>query len=148
MRLPLSKLLALSWPEAALLFWAGVTVAAVRLGLWTLPFPLMQKRLASLGRARRQNRAVDRDAVCLAVQRVSRLVPEATCLTQALAAQVLLARRGFESVLRIGVARGDGTVGIVKAHAWLEDQRGAVLIGQIDFAPFVRLPPIDGAMPA
>jgi hypothetical protein len=54
------------------------------------------------------------------------LVPHATCLTQALAAQTLLRFRGDWAKLCLGVARGD--FGEFKAHAWLEAD-GKVIIG-------------------
>jgi hypothetical protein len=54
----------------------------------------------------------------------------ATCLVQALAADVLLRRRGLGSVLRIGVRlRGSRDVPL-EAHAWVECG-GAVVTGAI-----------------
>lgn len=52
-----------------------------------------------------------------AVARTARLVPRATCLTQALAAQFLLAMKGYRSAIRIGVVGSGG--GGLDAHAWL-----------------------------
>ena len=46
-------------------------------------------------------------SVAWAVTHAARLVPGASCLTQALAAKQLLGNRGIPSRLRIGVARGD-----------------------------------------
>ena len=61
------------------------------------------------------------------VGRVSRYVPGATCLTQALALKWMLARRRIHSHLRIGVAKDAD--GAFKAHAWLETMSQKVLIG-------------------
>jgi hypothetical protein len=73
------------------------------------------------------------------VQAAGRFVPAATCLAQALAAQVLLGRDGYESTLRIGVARGERRN--FQAHAWLECQ-GMVVVGAVDTLPhFTPLPP-------
>jgi len=48
---------------------------------------------------------------------VSKRVPHATCLTQAIAAQVLLARYGYRPIIKVGAAReGEGW----HAHAWVE----------------------------
>jgi hypothetical protein len=47
----------------------------------------------------------------------ARIVPGATCLTQAFAAQLLLARAGYRSQMRIGVAKDEQ--GQFIAHAWL-----------------------------
>jgi hypothetical protein len=52
-----------------------------------------------------------------AVRAVSRSVPGATCLTQALAAQVLLTRAGHPSRVEIGVAKSEKNQ--FQAHAWL-----------------------------
>lgn len=65
------------------------------------------------------------ERIAWAVQAASRYVPDAACLVQALAAQVLLARNGYQSDLRIGVALEQG---VLQAHAWVESQ-GKVLIG-------------------
>jgi len=53
-------------------------------------------------------------------------IPGASCLTQALALQRLLARAGRGADLRIGVAK-DGASGLA-SHAWLE-REGEILIG-------------------
>lgn len=66
------------------------------------------------------------ERVAWAVHHASRLVPRATCLTQALAAQIMLARRGFSSTVHIGVKRDDTTA--FEAHAWLTF-RDVVILG-------------------
>jgi hypothetical protein len=73
-----------------------------------------------------------------AVRAASRRVPRASCLTQALALEGLLAEFGQQGVVRIGVARGpDGTF---EAHAWLEHD-GRVLIGEVpDMDRFAVMP--------
>lgn len=56
-----------------------------------------------------------------------RVMPQRPCLTQALTARILLARRGAHpTTLQIGVARSDD--GSLAAHAWLE-RNGTILIG-------------------
>jgi len=67
------------------------------------------------------------DSVSWAVTAASRRLPgPPMCLSQALAVQVMLARRGYASRLRVGVTRGGA--GQVEAHAWVEHE-GRVLIG-------------------
>jgi len=66
-----------------------------------------------------------------AVTRAARFVPGASCLTQALSLQVLLARRGLHSRLCIGVRKGAASA--FEAHAWVE-RGGRVLIGGEDTA--------------
>lgn len=51
------------------------------------------------------------------VRRVAAVVPGASCLSQAVAAQLRLARLGYTTNIRIGV-KSDAEMGL-KAHAWL-----------------------------
>jgi hypothetical protein len=102
-------------------------VLAVRLGLCVLPVRTIGRLLSRL--AQRKQRGLGDpslpDRVARAVQRASRMVPGATCLTQALVAQVLLERRGLPTRLQIGVRDRDQAM---HAHAWLES-RGKTVIG-------------------
>ncbi|WP_411267531.1 lasso peptide biosynthesis B2 protein [Asticcacaulis sp. 201] len=52
------------------------------------------------------------------VRRGAKLVPFTTCLSRAMAARYLLKRKGYGSVLKVGVANGDKP-GSMLAHAWL-----------------------------
>ena len=88
--------------------------------------------------------AADVDRVAWAVARATARVPGATCLIQALATQILLARRGETSTLHIGAARDDR--GGVKGHAWLE-HRGRVVIGDSSLEGFIPLCQLDGVPP-
>jgi len=76
-----------------------------------------------------------------ALERVGHsLFPRNPCLTEALAAHRILRRRGFESVLRIGVRTESGK--FKDAHAWVE-HRGEVMIGARGMPlEQVPLPPI------
>ena len=109
-------------------------VPLVRVGLWLLPYGRLH-RLVHRGPAPSRRDAAGtaevqrvRDVVW-AVVAVSRRVPRATCLTQALAAQRLLADVGVRAELRIGVARDAG--GAFEAHAWLEHE-GRIVLGEVD----------------
>ena len=104
-------------------------VGAVRLGLWILPFQYLRRIVSSSSKTASQPNEADRDLpdrVAWAVTVSSEYIPCATCLTQALAAKVLLGRRGQSAVLRIGVTRVEG--GEFLAHAWIESH-GKVVIG-------------------
>src|SRR5438445_7827564 len=126
----LGKFLRLSPAERVLLLEATLLLGAIGLGLRLLPFGRLRRLLDRLSRPRhglhRQGR-LSAARIAWAVERMSRVVPGArSCLVQALAAQVLLARRGHEACVRIGVARPlDGSL---EAHAWVESD-GAVLLG-------------------
>jgi len=68
------------------------------------------------------------EQVVWAVTVVSRYLPGATCLTQALAAQALLTQSGFPSQVEIGVAKDE--LRRLKAHAWVVCHGQVVLGGQ------------------
>ena len=109
--------------ERRLLLEALFTLWFVRLGLWLLPFgALLRLVRRPLGTSEVE---VGRLTKTLTV--VSRYVPRATCLAQALAGQRLLAAHGHPSRLRIGVRKDGARLG---AHAWLEHQ-GVVIVGQV-----------------
>ncbi|WP_053833473.1 lasso peptide biosynthesis B2 protein [Croceibacterium atlanticum] len=61
-----------------------------------------------------------------AVRHTARLVPRASCLTQALAVRYLLSRIGESCVIRVGMAEGGKRP--LDAHAWVIHE-GRVLIG-------------------
>jgi hypothetical protein len=105
-----------------------VLVAVVRLGLWVAPFRIIQRVSGYLRRASRNSRGSTAGVreIVWAVRLASRYVPRATCLTQALATQILLGRNGHAGEVHIGVAL-DPKLGF-RAHAWVESQ-GEVLIG-------------------
>jgi hypothetical protein len=71
-----------------------------------------------------------------AVKVVSRYVPRASCLTQAVAVQALLARAGHESSIEIGVAKD--TAQQFQAHAWVVCDNKIVLGGP-NVAGYARL---------
>ena len=76
------------------------------------------------------------------VRNAARIVPGATCLTQALAGQLLLAWHGLPSIVRIGVARD--AHGRLLAHAWLMSEGRIVIGGSIpDFNRYRSLADID-----
>jgi Transglutaminase-like superfamily len=132
----LQAFLRLSGSERRLLVRSALLLAAIRLGLWVLPFQTLLRVLGAVSNARvGSEHSVREDSggkdsvsgdpvsedlmgghfasgdsvarVGWAVTRASRWVPSATCLVQALAGQVLLRRRGHLASVRIGVARGE-----------------------------------------
>lgn len=128
---------------------ALAVVAAVRVALWILPSALVLRgagRITERRLARAAKRAPARhEAVrtAAAVRRTARAVPAATCLTQALAGQILLATAGCRSHLRLGVAQG--AQGQFQAHAWLETEWGVVLGGG-QLSRYTRLPDLRGVV--
>jgi len=107
-----------------------MTVGLKRFGLWAASFVVVivvrflliftSHRVVSRMMPKRRSR-IAHPAMALrvaeAVRAVARLVPGATCLTQAFAVQFLLAVRGYASDVQIGVKRAAS--GEIEAHAWL-----------------------------
>src|SRR4051794_21097186 len=123
----LREFLRLSNTEQRLLIKAVVLVEAIKLGMQLLPFRTLRRLLAravdapprALQHAGRRTSSAER--VAWAVGAASGHTPGIkTCLVQALAAQVLLARHGHPAFVHIGVVRGGG--GEFQAHAWVESE--------------------------
>ena len=140
----LYKIMRFAWSDRRLLLETAFLVCAVRLGLWLLPFRTLASLLRRLVPATRRPKDQSQDFIeraSQAVRMTSRLVPKATCLTQALATQVLVSRHGYQACLHIGVAK-DGEERL-EAHAWVVSD-GRVVIGECeDLSHFTALPPLD-----
>jgi hypothetical protein len=113
----------------ALLLEAAVFLLAARAALMVVPFPSLARRLGEFvppddPRVRKSEPGRARDAevaaeVGWAVTRAARHLPfEAVCLPQAMAARVMLKRRGVASVMHFGAAKG--TDKPLDTHAWLD----------------------------
>jgi len=138
-----STFLHLSPQDRRLLFLSALAVAAVRVGLWLLPLRTLRELLARWSpttAVKREGEAPSAERIAWAVEGVSRFVPGATCLTQALVAQLLLKRHGIPAYLQIGVAK-DPRSRLV-AHAWVES-RDRVVIGGRGLHRYTRLPSIE-----
>lgn len=121
---------------------AVAALLVVRALVAVVPFGAVRTVLAWIARPHVLTAETGRDIhECVwAVETASRHVPGTTCLTKSLAGQVLLARDGYDSVLRIGVARSDDGL---TAHSWLEHQ-GEVVIGDAaDRSEYTLLPPVE-----
>ena len=126
------KFLKLNQPERWLLLKCASLLGAIRVTLWLLPFSLA-RRLFNWASRRSPKLAaspVAIEQIAWGVEVVSGFVPGAThCLTKALAAQILLVRRGYPAQLYFGVLRQSKTHFI--AHAWVESN-GVVVVGGPD----------------
>lgn len=137
------KFLRLPSTDRRLLVKTMLLLWAVRLGLWLLPFQSLWRLLARMTRGTAKLHEVNPasvNQVVWGVRASSRYVPAATCLAQALAAKLLLNRRGYPARLCFGVARSGA--GQFQAHAWVECQ-GRVVIGGLEplshFTPVMSL---------
>ena len=112
--------------ERSLLLRTVILVATVRLALWIMPFRAVRKLSTKRPATSAKLGAIPLKRLSWAVQAAARRIPAASCLTQALALQYLLARAGHTAELHIGVAK-DVARGF-QSHAWLE-YRGQILLG-------------------
>jgi hypothetical protein len=123
----LRKFLRLSPARRGLLLRAGLLVGLVRVALWLVAFPSLLRLVARLSRVRAEPPpGPAAEHVAWAVATASRAVPQATCLTQALAARILLATQGHASRLHLAVRKEPGVS--LAAHALVECQ-GRIILG-------------------
>jgi hypothetical protein len=133
----LLRFLTLPAPDRRLVVRAAAWLALVRLALWTRPFARVQELAGLAGETRSPAPGVAPGRLAWAIEAAARGVPEASCLTQALAAQIMLERAGAHPDLRIGVATDDESF---EAHAWLELD-GRPLVGAHDLERYAPLEP-------
>jgi hypothetical protein len=140
----LRKFFSLPIKEQQVIVKAFFLLCIIRLGLWLVPFRTLQKILERLFRcpvtASEQSlspeKVLSAKKVSWAVRAVSRYVPSATCLAQALTLQALLSQMGIHSALELGVTRNDESG--FTAHAWVEID-GTVIIGGEERDRYTRL---------
>ena len=140
------RFLRLPSSDRKILFKAGVLLWVVRIGMWILPFRSLRELL---GKKTHNSIAVSQatparaEKIARCVKLMSRYVPAATCLAQALVTVRLLEEAGLPACLRIGVARSEA--GEFEAHAWVES-KGRVIIGgtHVDLSRFTVLHAVEG----
>ncbi|WP_246685843.1 lasso peptide biosynthesis B2 protein [Mesorhizobium sp. B2-4-6] len=123
-----SRLRSLSGQEMLFLARCLTVVSAVRFALTLSSYNRVRSLMTRLD-AGRDASIADLRRVAWGVAAAARLVPGASCLTQALAGQYLLARQGSASRISIGIEKGTGSE--LKAHAWLMSGNHIVLGGSI-----------------
>jgi hypothetical protein len=131
------KFFNLSSSEQRLLIRAWILLGLIRLGLELFPFSTLRKLLNRLKSIMGVfEKEFSEQQLVWSVAVVSRYIPKATCLAQALAAQLLLQQAGRQACLHIGVEEAEE--GGIKAHAWVESQ-GRILIGGFDLNSYTHL---------
>jgi hypothetical protein len=129
--------------DRAVLTRTVVTLALSRLVTWLLPFPVGRRLM--VGKRRTDRQTVTGDQVRWAMHHAQRVVPKATCLPQAVAAEALLTRGGLPAHLQIGVKKTSD--GKITAHAWVESD-GRIVVGDLrDLDAYTRLPTLPPAWP-
>lgn len=121
------KFLTLERQQKFLLLRCIFVVAAARLALLMVPFKLLHRWVRT--DVTSEASAVEERQVAWGVHHASRVIPGATCLTQALAGQFLLSRLGRHAQIRVGVKQGAD--GRLLAHAWLMSG-GRIVLGGSD----------------
>lgn len=136
----IGRILRLGSRRRALLLESMVWLGIARLALLVLPFQSVARHL---GEPMAPKDAMDRITpsesdparaalareIGSAVTRAAAAAPfRAVCLQQAVAASLMLRRRGLSSVIHFGVATGGGPEKSMEAHAWL-DAAGAEVTG-------------------
>jgi hypothetical protein len=132
----LKRWLSLTAGERVLLLRALFVLGLARLSLWTVSVNAA-RRIVAAGVGSGGATSVER--LVWAVKVTSRYVPGATCLTQALALQALLAQAGHESRVEIGVAKNANQL---EAHAWVIC-RNHIVIGGPEIARYSRLAALE-----
>lgn len=117
--------------------WVGIygisflVVLAVRIALWITQY---QRIRAALVRPCSDDPQVNRRAtvarITRSVERISRFIPDASCLTQTISCQAILSWKGIPSTITMGLKKD--SPGAVKAHAWLSWNGQVVLEGNED----------------
>jgi len=110
-------------------------MVTLRVALTALPYGRVERLVSRLAR-RRAAVPAPTERIAWAVAAVGRRLPGATCLVQALAASIMLARGGTRAIVRIGVARERG--GPLESHAWVESE-GRVVIGDVHVDRYVPI---------
>lgn len=136
------KFLQLSRPDQLLLIQTILVLAVVTLGLRFLPWLTLQRLLLKLANRHSPVLLAQRPSVqriAWAIRTAGSCVPKATCLPQALTAQLLLIPGAYPADLQIGVARNEN--GKVEAHAWVTSESGIIIGDVCDLDRFVPLSP-------
>ena len=147
-RRPLRRFAQVDGRRRALVAEAIVWLLLARLALIFIPFPRLARGLGSFvppadARALRAKSKVSPSDVQIAedigwaVTRSARYVPfKAVCLPQAMAARVMLKRRGVASVMHFGAAKGKEKP--LDTHAWL-DAAGVEVTGYPEAPGFAEI---------
>jgi hypothetical protein len=127
---------------------AALWLLAARIALVAVPFPALARRIGVFvapsddrvthaAHGGSEGDAFLAEEIGWATVRAARYVPfKAVCLPQAMAARIMLRRRGVASVLRFGAAKGAQRA--IDAHAWL-DAAGVQVTGYPVAAQFSEI---------
>ena len=134
--------------EKLLMIEAAFLLVTMELGKRILPFRTLRRLLPQATDGSAELPRADHtspEMIAWAIGAASRWTPGVrSCLTQALATQILLTRRNHTARLHIGVTRGER--GQFQAHAWIESG-GKALIGGLGLERYTPLAVLEGTGP-
>jgi len=111
---------------------ATVLLAFVWVGLRTLSFATLRRLLDGYAKRVAAGSRAPLPRIGWAVDAVGRRFPAArTCLMEALAADVMLRRRGYRSEVHFGVRKRNDRSQPLDAHAWVECN-GGIVVGELE----------------
>ncbi len=117
---------------------AAMLLGIIQTGFYVLPFSTLRRVLAAAKHLRQRPHHLQ-SRIGWAVAAAARLVPGRTCLSEALAADLMLCRRGYESSLLVGVKNPTGGAHPLEAHAWVVSA-GVIVAGDLptlsEYQPF------------
>ena len=118
------RFLKLSNNKKSLFIKSFILIIFIRISLTILSFSNVKKISKRFSKPNNNQKInLPTEDIVRSIQVVSTYVPKATCLTQALTAQILLYRHNHPSKLKIGVMKKDD----FEAHAWLEINNEIIL---------------------
>jgi len=124
---PIKRFLKLNTSEKFILIKAFFLLLTARIMLWILPFSVIKKIIKKITVINQENDAnskISIETLTWAIRVMSIYTPKATCLTRAIAGQILLSRYNYSSNIKIGVYKNEEEF---EAHAWLEADDGIIL---------------------
>jgi len=136
----LRRFVRLDSADRRLLIRCACLLAVIRAGLYLMPLRRLRvfiTRGAGLRRVAHPSSRASVERIAWAVRAAARYVPSATCLPQALAAELMLLGNGHPARVRIGMARTEDRA--LEGHAWVESD-GAVVVGGGDLARYTLVP--------
>jgi hypothetical protein len=127
--------------ERRLLFDALGNLVAVRVALGLLPLQRISAYLKRIQPSEAlETSEISPARIAWAIRVAGRYLPGGgNCLVHSLAAQSMLARRGYVSQLCLGAAREGGEF---KAHAWVECE-GQIVIGAAGVSQYTPFPNLE-----
>jgi Transglutaminase-like superfamily len=130
----------LLWRDKWLIGLSLISLVIVRIGLTAIGYKRLRRFLNSgVGHNQLHPALMRRVASSIAI--ASHVVPKATCLVRAMAAQWMLSMRGHRTEIQIGVRNGADQN--LEAHAWLLSGKEIILGGSEDdlaiYIPLMKL---------